>query len=61
MKTNIGTLDRFIRITVGLTVLGCGTAKKCCAAVIIGSAVTASGVTGFCPGLYMAELKCRKG
>lgn len=60
MKRNIGICDSFIRVTIGLIMLGCGIAKKCACAVIAGSAITASGVTGFCPGLYIAERKSRK-
>jgi len=59
MKKNIGKIDSFIRIALGLTILGCGTAKKCCCSIITGAITAASGLTGFCPLLYMAELKTK--
>ncbi|MBE6008215.1 MAG: DUF2892 domain-containing protein [Lachnospiraceae bacterium] len=59
MKKNIGKIDSFIRIAIGLTVLGCGTARKCCCSIIIGAMTAASGITSFCPFLYMAELKTK--
>ncbi|MBQ2752858.1 MAG: DUF2892 domain-containing protein [Firmicutes bacterium] len=59
MKKNIGKIDSFIRIALGLTVLGCGTARKCACSIIIGAMTAASGLTSFCPFLYIAELKTK--
>ena len=59
MKKNIGKLNSFMRIAIGLMVLGCGTVKKCYCSIIIGSITAASGVTSFCPLLYMENLKIK--
>lgn len=59
MKKNIGAVDSFVRVALGLVILGCGTVRKCFCSIIIGALITASGVARFCPCIYMAEVKTK--
>jgi hypothetical protein len=62
MKKNVGTLDAYIRITLGLAMLGTGIIVKSPIKIAIGSGKVAEGVTRFCPMLYLMNLNtiCKK-
>lgn len=53
MKKNIGTLDSYMRITGGLTLLGLGILKDSKSSIFFGSMKVAEGITRFCPMLYI--------
>lgn len=63
MKPNIGRIDAFCRITLGLTMLACSTAKFVrkpmgsmpLMGAMIGGMKVAEGVTRFCPLVCLAE------
>ncbi len=60
MKKNIGTLDAYLRITCGLTMLGIGIIKSSKAMCMLGSMKVAEGVTKFCPMLHLLGLDTKK-
>src|SRR5690554_1175185 len=53
MEKNVGTLDAYIRITLGFMMLGGGIMKKCPVKIAIGSGKIAEGITRFCPMLHV--------
>lgn len=53
MEKNIGTIDAYIRITLGFIMLGGGIMKKSPAKIVVGSWKLAEGMTRFCPMLYV--------
>lgn len=63
VKPNIGTLNAFIRITLGFTLLGWGTAALMrrsrsnfpLFSVIMGAMKVAEGITRFCPVVYLYD------
>lgn len=46
---NVGRLDAYFRISIGLTLFGYGIAKKSGSFIIFGAGQVASGVTRYCP------------
>lgn len=56
MKKNVGKLDSYMRITLGLYLLGKGISKKCNKRMFFGSMKVAEGITRFCPAFYMLGL-----
>ncbi|NEU31667.1 DUF2892 domain-containing protein [bacterium LRH843] len=63
MKPNIGRLDAYCRITMGLTILACSTAKLVrrptatmpMLGAMMGGMKVAEGITRFCPLTCLAE------
>lgn len=49
MKKNLSLLDAFIRIALGLFLLGKGVSHRCNGLMLFGALETASGATRFCP------------
>lgn len=60
MKKNIGTLDAYLRITMGLTMLGTGIIKKSPLKVGFGSGKVAEGITRFCPVMHLMGINTKK-
>lgn len=50
---NVGRLDAYFRISMGLTLFGYGIAKRSSSFIIFGAGQVASGITRYCP-LYNA-------
>ena len=48
IKKNVGELDRLLRISMGLSILGHGIAKKSSLPIAYGSIKVAEGIIGFC-------------
>ena len=59
MKKNVGTLDAYIRITLGLTMVGTGILLRSPIKIALGSGKVAEGVTRFCPMFYLLNLDTR--
>ena len=53
MKRNVGDLDAYLRLTLGLTLLGYGIIKKAKLPIILGSMKITEGILRWCP---MSEL-----
>lgn len=51
MKQNVGGLDRWLRIVLGLSIIALGYVKSILWVEIIGAVVLLTGIFGFC-GLY---------
>jgi len=61
MLENVGKVDSFIRITVGLFLFGLGISKKSKILMFIGAQKTAEGITKFCPLFYLLKISTKKG
>ncbi|RBP41592.1 YgaP family membrane protein [Garciella nitratireducens] len=59
MEKNVGTLDSYLRITIGLTMLGTGILQKSLSRIVFGSGKVAEGVTRFCPALYLMGINTK--
>lgn len=59
MEKNVGTLDAYLRITIGLTMLGTGIIKKSPLKIAFGSGKVAEGVTRFCPVMYLMGINTK--
>lgn len=59
MKKNVGTLDAYLRITIGLTMLGTGILKRSPSRIVLGSGKVAEGITRFCPVLYLMGINTK--
>lgn len=59
MEKNVGTLDAYLRITIGLTMLGTGILKRSPSRIVFGSGKVAEGITRFCPALYLMGINTR--
>lgn len=53
MKKNVGDFDAFLRITLGLSMLGVGIKRDSNPFILLGSMKVAEGLTRFCPLLYL--------
>lgn len=60
MKKNVGDLDAFLRITLGLSMLGVGIKKDSNSFILLGSMKVAEGLTKFCPLLYLMGISTQK-
>jgi hypothetical protein len=49
MKKNVGRTDAYLRITCGLTMLGCGIMDRSRLMVSLGAMKVAEGITRWCP------------
>ena len=59
MKKNVGDLDSFIRITMGLSILGIGIKKDSNIMIFLGAMNVAEGITRFCPLLSLIKFSTR--
>ncbi|MGI6114320.1 MAG: YgaP family membrane protein [Mahellales bacterium] len=56
MHKNVGDMDAYLRIAVGLYMVGSGILKASRAKIFLGSMKVAEGITRFCPMLYLMNL-----
>ena len=57
MKNNIDTIDSFIRLVLGISLIGVGVYKKTALAIFAGSFLAVEGIYKFCPIKHMLS-KC---
>ncbi len=56
MKENIGTIDRYLRLTAGFYLLGAGIKRSSDLLMIMGSMKIAEGITKWCPMLHVLNM-----
>ncbi len=61
VKTNVGIVDAFMRITLGFTLLSMGQKKDSGWLTVLGSLKVAEGITRFCPVLHLMGRNSIKG
>jgi hypothetical protein len=56
MQKNVGDTDAYLRIALGLYIIGSGILKASRTMIFFGSLKVAEGITRFCPLLYLLNL-----
>ncbi len=60
MKKNVGEIDRYLRITLGLLMLGQGINRDSSLWMALGAMKVAEGITRYCPMLDMLGINTTK-
>ena len=60
MKKNVGEIDRYLRITLGLVMLGQGINRDSNLWMALGAMKVAEGITRYCPMLDMLGINTTK-
>jgi len=56
LKKNVGDLDAYLRLTLGLTLLGYGIMRKSSLPIILGSMKITEGIFRWCPMSELMEI-----